>query len=390
MKLHKVCAAVSGGLLVVSLAACGNSDSDSGTASGGTIKLAAIAPLTGDSASYGENLRDGIDLAVKSINASGGVDGKTVKVEFFDDQCDPSVGANAATKIAADDSFLGVMGPVCSSAAMAEVPILGRAGLSVLSGDNTSPLLTGRFPNYARTIPSDAQEAVNMLRLATQTLHKNKLGVLYASDDFGQPIYQALQKSASQYGAQIVSAETFTPSQTKDFTPALTKIASHDPDILVFVGYYNDIGLAVSQLGNAGLSGIDNLSTAGVDNPAFIKLAGKEAEGSDVYSYYNNTNPSSENQNFVKAFQAAYHREPNEQAAYGYELPFIYAKAFESGATKSDLIDKVKQVTFDGPSGTTKFLSNGDVDGKAGVVLSVRDGKFVLDEALTKAASGGS
>jgi branched-chain amino acid transport system substrate-binding protein len=370
MTLRTGLAALSIGAVLASLAAC----SSSGGGSSSDYKFAAIGPLTGDSASYGTNLRDGIDLAVKSINNSGGIDGKKVSVDFYDDKCDPSEGANAASRIVSDGSYFGVMGPVCSSAALAEGPVLERANIAMLAGDTTSPELTGRFDNFARTIPSDSQEAVKLVQLATHTLGKSRLGVLYASDDFGQPIYQGIKAAAASQGATIVDAETFTPSQTKDFTPALTKIASSHPQLVILVGYYNDIGVAVSQFGDAGLGGVPNLSTAGVDNPGFIKLAGKAAEGSHVFSYYNADNTTPANKKFVQEFQDAYHRLPNEQAAYGYELLFIYKKAIEAGATKDNLISKVKQVVYEGPTGTTRFKSNGDVSGKVGVVLTVQGG----------------
>lgn len=383
MNVRAGLAALSIGVLVTSLAACSSS-------SGGSdkeLKFAAMGPLTGDSASYGTNLKHGIDLAVKSINKSGGIDGKKVSVKFYDDKCDPSEGATVASRIVSDRSFFAVMGPVCSAAALAEGPVLERAKLAMLAGDTTSPKLTGRFDNFARTIPSDSQEAIKLVELATQTMHKTKLGVLYASDDFGQPIYQGIKAAAAKHGASIVDAETFTPSQTKDFTPALTKLASHHPQLVLLVGYYNDIGVAVSQFSDAGLKGIPNLSTAGVDNPGFIKLAGKAAEGSIVFSYYNPENETPANKKFVTEFQKAYTDLPNEQAAYGYELLFIYKKAIEAGAKKSDLIDKVKQVTYNGPTGTTKFKANGDVDGKVGVVLKVTGGKFAVDQDLTRAAN---
>lgn len=367
------------------LAACSSSG---GSGAAKSYKFAVMAPLTGDNASYGVNLRDGASLAEASINKAGGIDGKKMSLKFYDDKCEPSEGANVASRIVSDGSAFAVMGPVCSSAALAELPILQRAKLTDIAGDTTSPKLSGRFSNFARTIPSDAQEATEIVNLATKVLKKTKIAVLSASDDFGQPILAGITKGISGTSATIVDSETFTPTNTKDFTPALTKIASKHPDIVLLVGYYNDIGLAVSQFDSAGLKGVPTVSTAGVDNPDFIKLAGTAAEGSTVFSYYNPDNVLPANKAFVSQFQAKYHRLPNEQAAYGYELPFVYKQAIEDGASKSNLIDKVKKVVYKGPTGTTKFQSNGDVAGKAGVVLTVKNGKFVIDQALTDAVNG--
>ncbi len=384
MKGRILACGLSACLVAMSLTAC----SSSGGSADGGMKFAVMAPLTGDNAAYGKNLKNGANLAAAAINAAGGIKGKKISLKFYDDKCEPTEGANVASRIVADGSFFAVMGPVCSAAALAELPVLQRSKLADIAGDTTSPKLTGRFDNFARTIPSDSQEATKIITLATKVMRKTRIAVLSASDDFGQPILQGIQSGTQSTSAKIVDSETFTPGSTKDFTPALTKIASKHPDVVLLVGYYNDIGLAVSQFDGAGLQGVPTISTAGVDNPDFVSLAGKASEGSTVFSYYNSDNPLAANKSFVAAYRARYHVLPNEQAAYGYELPFIYKSAIEAGASKSNLIDKVKRVTYNGPTGTTKFESNGDVAGKAGVVLTVKDGRFVVDQALTDAVSG--
>lgn len=374
-------------ILALALAACGGNNAGGDGSAGGTITFAVSGPLTGDAASYGENLQRGIDLAVEEINKQGGIDGQQVQLRYFDDKCDPTEGANVASRIAADDSIFAMLGPVCSATAQAQLPVLERSGLSVLSGATSSPLLSGAFSNFARTIPSDAQVAVNMANLAVSVMDNQNIALLYASDDFGQPIEEGIAAQVEELGASVVSAESFVPAKTKDFTPALTKIAAQNPDVVLMVGYYNDIGLALSQFANAGLSDVPTVSTPGVDHPDFIKLAGDAAEGEIVFSYYNSSSKLPANVEFVDAFQAKYSELPNEQAAYGYELPYMYKMAIEDGATSEDLIEKVKTLTYEGPTGTTSFQENGDVEGKAGVVLRVENGEFVADLGLTEEVS---
>lgn len=388
MRMHRRLAGGSFPLvLMLALTACGGADGGDGGSGGDTLTFAVSGPLTGDAASYGENLQRGIDLAVEQINEQGGIDGKQVELRYYDDKCDPTEGANVASRIAADDSIFAMLGPVCSATAQAMLPVLERSGLSVLSGSTSSPLLSGAFPNFARTIPSDEQVAVNMANLAVSVMDKQNIAILYASDDFGQPIKEGIEAQVGELGGSIVSAESFVPAKTKDFTPALSKIAAENPDVVLMVGYYNDIGLALSQFANAGLTDVPTISTPGVDHPDFIKLAGDAAEGQTVFSYYNSSSDLQANVDFVEAFQAKYDELPNEQAAYGYELPYIYKAAIEDGATSEDLIDKVKTITYEGPTGTTSFQENGDVEGKAGIVLHVEGGEFAADLDLTEEVS---
>ncbi|WGF89747.1 ABC transporter substrate-binding protein [Marinivivus vitaminiproducens] len=363
----------------------------SGMAAADPIKLAVIGPMTGDNAVYGVALQRGVELAVKQINAEGGVNGDEMVLDFLDTQCQATQAASAASRIASDPDVFAVIGDVCSSATLAALPIFYRAGLTEVSGSSTSPKITdvvqdSGYTNFARVIPSDAQQAVQLVNLA-KVLNKKRVAILYASDDFGQQLFQYQQDAMPGSGLELVASETYTPAQTKNFTPQLTNIAGADPDVLLIDGYYNDAAAAVGQLSRVGLGDLAIIASAGVDQGDYMTLGGDATEGSYVFSYYNASNPSEANQAWVNAFQEAYGEMPNEQASYGYEIPFIYKLAIEQGATKDDLAEIVRGVTFEGPTGTTRFDENGDVVGKAGVVMQVKDGAFVVDPELTKSLS---
>jgi branched-chain amino acid transport system substrate-binding protein len=355
-----------------------------------SLNFAVIGPMSGDNAVYGVALQRGTQLAAKQINEAGGVSGNQVELEFLDTQCQATQAASAAAKIAADPNVFAVIGDVCSSASLAAMPIFYRAGLTQVSGSSTSPKITqvvkdSGYDNFARVIPSDAQQAVKMVDLASKVLGKKRIAILYASDDFGQQLYGYQQPAIEASGVELVAAETYTPTQTKNFTPQLTNIASANPDVLLIDGYYNDAGAAVSQLARSGLGNITVINSAGVDQTDYIKLGGEATEGTYVFTYYNPSSSLEANQAFVKAFEAEYSEKPNEQAAYGYEIPFIYKLAVEQGATKETLAKTVRGISFDGPTGTTRFDENGDVLGKSGAVMMVKDGQFIVDVELTQA-----
>jgi branched-chain amino acid transport system substrate-binding protein len=355
-----------------------------------TVKFAVMGPMSGDNAVYGVALQRGTQLAAKQINASGGINGEEVQLEFLDTQCQATQAASAAAKIAADPDVFAVIGDVCSSASLAAMPIFFRTGLTQVSGSSTSPKITqvvkdSGYTNFARVIPSDSQQAVKMVDLATKVLGKKKIAVLYASDDFGQQLFSFQKPAIEASGAELVASETYTPTQTKNFTPQLTNIAGAQPDVLLIDGYYNDAGAAVSQLARSGLGEITVINSAGVDQADYIKLGGDGTEGTYVFTYYNPSSPLEANVAFVKAFEQEFGEKPNEQAAYGYEIPFIYKLAIEQGATKEDLAEKVRSLSFPGPTGTTSFDENGDVVGKSGAVMQVKGGQFVVDNDLTQA-----
>jgi branched-chain amino acid transport system substrate-binding protein len=385
----------SGGLLgalllagTVALSGCGGDDAGGGDSGGDTYTFAVVGPLTGDTAAYGTNLVKGVQLAVDEINAGGGASGKKLAIKSFDDKCNPTEAANVASRVASDRSIFGVMGHVCSSATLAGLPIYERSGLAVVSGSSTAPKVTDPpHANFSRTIPSDAIQGAQSVAFTASTLNRKRIAIIYSADDFGQGLHAAAVEQVPASGAQLVGDVTYTPSTTKDFTPQLTKLAAARPEALLMLGYYNDMGTMVTQLGRAGLSDVALVGCAGIAQPDYAKLGGRAAEGTTILSYYDPANPLPANQAFVKRFREKYGTDPNEQAAYGYELPFVYKAAIESGADRAGLAEAVRKVTYQGPTGTTAFTDAGDVKGKVGVVLRVGGGKLVLDPALTKQAT---
>jgi branched-chain amino acid transport system substrate-binding protein len=382
--------AVTSAVALSGVAACGSSNA---AASKAPYDFAVIGPLSGADSVYGQDLQMGTNLAAEQINQSGGIDGHKIQLTYLDTQCLATDGANIAARIASDPSYFAVIGDVCSSATLAEIPILARASITIMSPDSTSPLITQaveqkHYANFARNIPTDAQMAQSMVTLATQVLHKTKIGILYADDDFGQPVFSYQKPDIARAGAAIANAETYTPSETTDFTPQLSRLKAAGIDVLLIDGYYNDAGVAVAQLARAGLAGIPVIGSAGIDEPEYMKLAGPAANGDYIFSYYNPENPSQANQKFLSAFKLKYGKNATASAeayaVWGYEIPFIYEKAIEAGATKRDLAAMVKKVTFDGPTGLTRFDANGDVIGKSAIVLLVKNGQFVFDGPVSQ------
>ena len=370
-----------------SLALVGCGSSGGGSSDDKTLTLAVVGPLTGENAAFGTNLVRGTQLAVDEINSTGGAGGKTFAIKKFDDKCNPTEAANVASRIVSDRSIFAVVGHVCSSSTLAALPIYKRAKLTVVSASSTAPDVTKQgYANFSRTIPSDATQGAQLVEFAVKAMNKKKIAFVYPSDDFGQGLNAAAQPQVAKAGGTLVGDVTYTPSNTRDFTPQLTKLSAGKPDVIVMLGYYNDMGTMVSQLDRAGLTGVTLLGCAGIAQPDYAKLAGKAGNGTEIISYYDPANPLPANQTFVQRFRDKYGDQPNEQAAYGYEVPFIYKAAVEAGATKDNVGQKVRAVTYDGPTGSTKFADTGDVVGKSGVVVVVKDGNLVLDENATKQA----
>ena len=88
-----------------------------------TIHLAVAGPMTGDAAAFGQNAKRGADAAVALINAAGGIGGKQVAYDAFDDMGSPKEAASVARRILDAEKYLAVVGHVNSSCTLAALPV---------------------------------------------------------------------------------------------------------------------------------------------------------------------------------------------------------------------------------------------------------------------------
>jgi len=357
-------------------------------AAGGTYQFASVGALTGPAAQLGVADLRGKQLAVKEINAAGGVNGRKFVLTKFDDQCAPTQSAIVASKIISNPSFVGVIGPICSSAAEASLPVYARGHVEVVA-DVSAPKITDQvaknhYKFFARLSPKDSAQGIAMATLAIKVLHKTKIAILYSTDDYGQGILQYAKPAVEKLGGTVVASETYTPTTTKDFTPQLTKIAGSGAEVILVIGYYADTGVAVSQLARAGVSpDVQIICPDSTAHEGFVPLAGSAANGALLIPFYWGSSPTPVNQKFVKAYTTMFHQTPNSNAVYGYEAVYAYAHALKAGATQATLAAKLRAVHFLAPTGQIAFDSGGDLKGAGGIILKVTDGKLLPDMTLT-------
>lgn len=366
--------------LAVTLAGCGGSGGDSDD----PIKLAFVAPFTGDASSYGVELKKGIDLAVKLINADGGIDGRPLEVQEFDDKCDPTAAATAANTVISG-GFTAVIGSVCSIAVQAALPIYKRVDMPIVGALTSSPALAEEnYDGFTRIIASDDLLVADAVRLATEVLGHSKLGVLYPSDDYGQSLANVVKNSVEDFGAEIAALETYVPGQTNDYSAVLSNIASSDADVFFMGGYYADMGTAVNQSRRAfGGKKLPLVSTSNVQVPEYIELAGSAGDGTTVATLYDVSDPREINQDFVEAFEEEFGAEPGMQAAVGWDNVHIIKAAIEADGGNTDpveLAQTLRSNEYEGVIGEIEFDDRGDNIAGFRNVLRLEDGAWVRDE----------
>lgn len=235
IRLHglKPAAAAVGVALV--LAACGGTSGGGG--SKGTITIGVEMPLSGTDASQGQPILNGVELAVQNQST---VKGYKIQVKSFDDSVqgthDPQKGAQNVQSMAGDSSILGMIGPLNSNVAKAEIPIAAQNSLAMISPGNTNECLTrddydcngaatqlrqGNPNPYFRLVTMDVFQGPANAYYAYQQLKITKIAVASDNETYGKGIADAFQDQFKKLGGEVVKRQDFDWKTTDNFSPFL-------------------------------------------------------------------------------------------------------------------------------------------------------------------------
>lgn len=335
--------------MVTALAAsCGNkAKSDSNT-----LKIGGIGPTTGGAAIYGQAVKNAAELAVKEINAAGGINGMQVEFKFEDDEHDAEKSVNAYNSLK-DWGMQILMGTVTSTPCIAVSEYTKKDNMFQLTPSG-SAVKCVQYDNAFRVCFSDPNQGAASARYIAANKLATKVAVIYDSSDvYSSGIYQTFADEAKNQGVEIVAAEAFTADSNKDFSVQLQKAKSAGAELIFLPIYYTEASLILSQAKNMGFEtqffgcdGLDGILT--VEN-----FDTSLAEGVMLLTPFVADAKDEATQKFVAAYKAAYSNEiPNQFAADAYDAIYIIKAAAEKGKiTKgmsiSDICEAMKAAMVD-------------------------------------------
>jgi branched-chain amino acid transport system substrate-binding protein len=384
-------------LAVASLAfaGCGTrTDTGTGGGSGGKVAtIGVIAPLSGDLSALGLGIKNSVDLAIQQANKNGTIPGWTLKLDAEDDQATPDVGKNAATKLASDDTVVGVVGTLNSSVAQSVIPVLNSANIVQVSPANTNPTLTqGTDPanparpyaNYFRTCTTDSVQGPFAAQYLLGAGIK-KVATIHDKKAYGQGLVEAFTKAFKAGGGTVTDAETINPDD-KDFSAVITKVKATGPDAVYYGGEYPQAGPLSKQMASAGLN-VPVMGGDGIYDPNFIKLGGRNADLATSVGAPVDTLDSAKA--FVAAYKAAGYSDPYAAyGAYAYDaanaiinsLKVSLASATDAKSARQATITAMASVSFDGATGKVAFDKFGDSVSRVLTVYKVDGGAWKAEK----------
>ncbi len=343
-----------------------------------TIKIGIAGSHTGDLASYGIPTVKAAELVVKDVNARGGVLGRKVELVVEDEACKPELATNVATKLVSQ-KVTAVIGHICSGATKAALRTYKDANIIVISPSATSPELTlsGQYPNFFRTIGSDAMQARLVADFALNSLRFTKFAVIHDKGDYGKGFAEYARKYLEESKkAQVKLYEGVTPGAV-DYSAIVQKIKYANVDAVIYGGYHPEAASIIGQMRKKGMKTVF-ISDDGVKDQTFIKVAAASAEG--VYA----SGPKDTTRNPLAIAAIREHKK-----TYGTEPGAFYLNAYSAVLAVLNAIDKAKSTETksvtkvmrthlaDTPLGKIKFNNQGDAIGVDFSMYQVKNGIYV-------------
>ena len=194
------------------------------------IRIGAVQPFSGGLELFGNQAKLGIDLAVKEINAAGGILGKPVEVLYEDNKTDPKTSVERTTKLIQRDEVMAVTGPITSNARDAMAPAHTRLKTPLLYATNYEGGACGRYIFSFNTVPN--QELAKLLPHMNGTAG-NTFYMFGADYVWPQKMFETAEGIIKDFGGKTLRTE-FTPWGVKEFTPVVRRIADSGAKVLVF------------------------------------------------------------------------------------------------------------------------------------------------------------
>ena len=345
------------------------------------VKIGHVAPISGPSAHLGKDNENAARMAIDELNAKGfTLNGQKVTLQLVseDDGADPKQGTAVAQKLV-DAKVNGVIGHLNSGTTVPASKIYNDAGIVQISPATTAPVYTRQhFPGAFRVVASDAKLGSTMSKYATDTLHAKNIAIIDDRTTYGQGVADEFAKGLKKPGIKVVGRE-FTSATATDYTAILTSIKAKKPDLIFFGGMDSVAGPMLKQMKalgiNAVLMGGDGICTealGGLANDALGENHVYCAEAGGV---------KGPQEKVMEDFRARYKKKFNMNvqlyAPYVYDSVMVMAKAMQDAksADPAKYLPVLKNIKYDGVTGTIQFDANGDIKDGALTLFTYKGGQ---------------
>lgn len=348
------------------------------------IVIGASIPMTGGVSTFGQHSRWGSELAIEQANAAGGVLGRKIEIDYQDNRCNPAEAVKSVSQMLADKKYVAIFDGLCSSAALAIMPLVERAEVPFIVANASATSIAeksgvGGNKWTFKVNPTDASMLDALVAWLDKEGKANNIAFLGEDTDFGRAGSSGLEAALKKRNHSLVMTD-FYQKGTADFTTIFAKIKARKPAALALYAIDADFQNAMRQWYSMG-GGVPLTGRVLVDQVPKEIMSSGFLDGTTSVQPYDSTIDNPANKAFVEAYKKK----------SGGTLPIMVG--FESYETTRILIDAIKRAGSTNPAairdaltktkyqsilgGTLEFDQNNLVHNNA-VILGIKGGKVVV------------
>jgi branched-chain amino acid transport system substrate-binding protein len=354
-------------------------------ASAQTLKIANIVELSGAGATSGTNFKDGVLLAVKEINAAGGIMGRRIETTTADTQSNPGVAKGLAQK-AIDDNVFAVFGPVFSGSIMVSMTETRRGEVPNFTGGEAASITKQGNPYIFRTSFTQDSAMPKIARYMASNLKAKTVALIYVNNDYGKGGRESLVKALEPLGIKVV-ADISTDQNQVDFSAAVLRAKQSNADAIFVYTNEEESARALRELRKQGVTKPIVGETTLVGQKV-IELAGEAGNGAIAHVGLTVDAPLPAMRAFRAKFEKEYRYTPDHNGIKGYTGVYMLKAAiektgkFDRKAVAQTLHGlKVSAAREPNVIMDVAIDNNGDLD-RESFLVEVRNGKQEIREIL--------
>ncbi len=314
------------------------------------IVIGSHQDLSGPIASWGTQVKMGMELRVKEINDAGGIHGRKIRLVIEDNAYNPAQAITVTNKMINMDKVFAFIGNMGSPTAGATKPIISKKKIPQMLPLSSASLFFDPYDRYSFGGWAPYYDQARVLtKYFVKEKGKKRIGILYQDDDFGAITVKGVEDQLTEFGMEVTTKESYKRGATV-FSTQMAKLKKANVDFIVLatvvretVGVLAEAKKLQWKIDMCGTSAAYTQYIPILASAAGFSADGYYSTGQSPYIYPDHKNPKA--RAFYKNYKAMFDKTPDMPSTAGYtaiNVFWIAANKVGKDLTREKLVDALE------------------------------------------------